>query len=147
MIYLGGSCSSENRTLMVEIAKMLRANGADIYCPFELKIENAWDYSQEDWAKMVFDKDVEAIDKANILVMVSAGRVSTAGTNWEQGYAYATGKKIYVFQLTEQKTSLMTYCGCTQFVNTDEQNIVRDIEKTLYEEKNDTKNVCSTVLT
>lgn len=46
MIYLAGSCSSEERTLMVNIAKFLRDNGKELYCPFELKIPDAWDYSQ-----------------------------------------------------------------------------------------------------
>jgi hypothetical protein len=36
---------------MVQVAKYLREKGAEIYCPWELKIENAWDYSQEDWAR------------------------------------------------------------------------------------------------
>ena len=30
------------------------------------------------------------------MVMITPGRVSTAGTNWEQGYAYAKGKQILV---------------------------------------------------
>ena len=63
-IYLAGPCDSENRSMMVQIAKEIRNYGSNIelYCPFELKIENAWDYPQEEWAQMVFDKDVEAID-------------------------------------------------------------------------------------
>lgn len=114
-IYLAGSCGIERRTAMQKIAATLRREGFEVYCPFELKIENAWDYSQEVWAQMVFDADVAAIDACDIMVLLSPGRVSTAGTNWEQGYAYAKGKPVYVFQYTKEPASLMTYCGCTNF--------------------------------
>ena len=60
-IYLAGSCSKDKRSRMEAVAAALREKGYEVYCPFELKIPNAWDYSQEDWAKMVFDKDVAAI--------------------------------------------------------------------------------------
>ena len=116
-IYLAGSCSKEERDRMEEIAAALRKKGYEVYCPFELKIHNAWDYSQEEWSKMVFDKDIAAIDECDFMILMSKGRNSTAGTNWEQGYAYAKGKDIFVFQYTKEETSLMTYCGCTRFIN------------------------------
>ena len=121
-IYLAGPCDSDHRTLMVNIAdyvKFLYAGHypGEVYCPWELKIENAWDYTQEDWAQMVFNKDVEAINAADFVIMISIGRQSTAGTNWEQGYAYATNKPVYVIQITDEPTSLMTYCGCKNFFN------------------------------
>jgi len=132
MIYLGGSCSSENRTLMMRIAEALRAEGNEVYCPFELKIEDAWNMSQERWARKVFVKDTEAIDKADTVIIITPGRDSTAGTNWEQGYAYAKGKEVLVFQITDQKTSLMTFCGCTTFFNSTEFDVVKDVVCALY---------------
>ena len=127
MIYLAGSCSSEHRTFMRKIAGKLRELGETVYCPFELKIENAWDYSQEDWAKMVFDSDIKALDEAETVIVISPGRISSAGTNWEQGYSYAKGKRVYVFQITEESTSLMTFCGCTSFRNTTESELAENI--------------------
>ena len=47
-IYLAGSCGSERRSYMVSVGEELRALGSEVYCPFELKIDNAWDMSQED---------------------------------------------------------------------------------------------------
>lgn len=114
-IYLAGSCGIERRTEMQKIARELRKN-YEVYCPFELKIENAWGMSQEKWAQKVFDADVAAIDAADCVIIISPGRVSTAGTNWEQGYAYAKGKAVWVFQYTKEPASLMTYCGSTTFV-------------------------------
>ena len=117
MIYLAGPCDSDHRTLMVEAATYIRSKHYDVYCPWELKIENAWDYSQEDWAKLVFDADIRALDAAEAVIMISLGRNSTAGTNWENGYAFAKGIPVHVIQITEDTTSLMTYWGCSSFSN------------------------------
>lgn len=128
-IYLAGSCATEQRTDMVRIAKYLRICGFEVYCPFELKIPDAWDMSQEAWAQKVFDADTKAIDECDIFFMVSPGRESTAGTNWEQGYAYAKGKKTIVVQYTDKPTSLMTFCGCNNFYN---YNSIKELCDNLY---------------
>ena len=114
-IYLAGSCGMEHRDRMKLVAKYLREHGYTVYCPFELKIENAWDYQQEEWAQKVFDCDIMAIDNCDFMVMISDGRMSSAGTNFEQGYAYAKCKPIFVFQYTNAPASLMTYCGCLRY--------------------------------
>lgn len=116
-IYLAGSCSKQYRHRMTVLARELRGKNYEVYCPFELKIENAWDYPQETWAQMVFDKDISAIDECDFVVMVSEGRMSSAGTNFEQGYAYAKGKPVFVFQYNDSPASLMTYCGSTMFLD------------------------------
>ena len=138
-IYLAGSCSKDDRENMTAIAEALRAESYTVYCPFELKIENAWDYSQEEWAKKVFDCDTMAIDNCDFMVMISRGRHSTAGTNWEQGYAYAKGKPVFVFQMTMWETSLMTYWGCTVFKNIpkdyDRETRLNTIAKFPYEDR------------
>ena len=131
-VYLAGPCDSENRTMMVEVARTIRANGYEVYCPFELKIENAWDMSQEAWGQKVFEKDIAAINSCDFIIMISLGRMSSAGTNWEQGYAYAIKKPIYVFQITDEPTSLMTYCGCTHFINTNKYEVFSKLEHILY---------------
>lgn len=120
-IYLAGPCDTENRTMMVSIAKILRENGHVVYCPWELKIENAWDMPQEEWAKKVFDADVTAINVCEIMIVISIGRESTAGTNWEQGYAFAKGIPTHVIQITDKSTSLMTYWGSNSFINYNRQ--------------------------
>lgn len=145
MIYLAGSCSSEQRTLMVKIADFLRKHNQEVYCPFELKIPNAWDYPQEEWARMVFEADKNAIDKCDLFLMISPGRNSTAGSNWEQGYAFALGKKTVIVQYTEDQTSLMTFCGCDHFVNTTKERILIDIYNIINDKFYD--GACTTILT
>lgn len=147
-IYLAGPCSAEHRTLLTNIAKGLRSQQIEVYAPFELQIPNAWDMSQEEWAEKVFNADIEAIDNADAMVVISIGRESTAGTNWEQGYAYANAKRVYVYQITEQPTSLMTYWGCTGFRNIDlhKEDIVKDIYCDI-NKYGTLQNKCMTVLT
>lgn len=155
-IYLAGPCSKEERPMMEAIAAALRAKGIyDVYCPFELKIPNAWDYPQEIWAQKVFESDMAAIDECDFMIMISKGRASTAGTNWEQGYVYAINKPIFVYQSTEAETSLMTYCGCDRFFNFDDwKGDPQWIADYLYEEfvpvwshNERTYTECKTVLT
>ena len=129
---------------MQTIASILRKNGYDVYCPFELKIENAWDMSQEDWAKKVFDADIRALNDCDIFLMITPGRNSTAGTNWEQGYAYAKGKRIIVLQYTDDTTSLMTFCGATKFFNCTEDDLFAG---TLFINPQMEQDVCKTILT
>lgn len=153
-IYLAGPCDNENRTLMVRIGKYLRRQGFEVYCPFELQIENAWDLTQEDWAEKVFYADKTAIEKCDFFFMISKGRISSAGTNWEQGYAKGIDKKVFVFQITREPTSLMTFCGCNYFYNTDEENIINTLHKVIIyldEDKGEhflfKNKICETVLT
>ena len=145
-IYLAGSCSSDQRTLMVNVAKHLREHSDkyDVYCPFELQIPNAWDMSQEDWSKKVFEADLNALNQCDIFLMISPGRHSTAGTNWEQGYAFAKGKRIIVLQITNDNTSLMTYCGCDVFINSNLDYLDYDLDIALRRENT---TACRTVLT
>ncbi len=150
-IYLGGPCDSEHRTLMVRVAEVLRNMGHDVYCPFELKIENAWDYSQEDWAQMVFEADISAMNHCDYAIVISLGRISSAGTNWECGYLYACGIPVYVLQVSESPTSLMTFCGADYFISTTEIDLVNELEVfgPLIENQtiNSYKKECLTVLT
>lgn len=114
-VYLCGPCDTEHRTTMMEVANTLRKNDFTVYCPWELKIKNAWDMPQEEWATIVFNNDITAIDNCDVFLMISYGRISSAGSNFELGYAYAIGKLTCVIQITASYTSLMTYCGCNYY--------------------------------
>lgn len=149
-VYLAGPCDSENRTLMTKVAKVLRERGdMEVYCPFELKIENAWDMSQEEWAKRVFASDLMKLFSTDLFIMISTGRESTAGTNWEQGFAFAQNKLIYVFQITDKPTSLMTYCGSDRFFNIENEfDLYRGLGSFPFNpDVSLKKGFCSTVLT
>ena len=147
-MYLAGPCDSEHRTMMVGVAKYLRDKNNEVYCPWELKIENAWDMPQEEWAKKVFDADIAAIDNAELVLAISLGRISSAGTNWEMGYAYGKGIPVHVIQITDKPTSLMTYCGCTSFINVSQKGNLQSALNWILENPTEASyNTCKTVLT
>jgi nucleoside 2-deoxyribosyltransferase len=78
----------------------------------EHTIKNAWDYSNQDWGRLVFEEDIRAINAADCIVAISYGRTkTTAGSSWEIGYAYGTGKKVVVVEMDEGPQSLMVSNG------------------------------------
>lgn len=110
-IYLATPLSLDKREDMEKAARILYTSGHDVYCPVDLKIPNAWDYPNNEWGLMVFQSDINAINNADIVVMLSYGRMSTAGANWEAGYAFGIGKKIIVVEMTNEIMSLMVANG------------------------------------
>ena len=111
-IYIAGSVAPEFRTSVNELTRRLRENGYDVYAPLEHTVENAWDWPNDEWGLQIFRMDVEAINQCDIMVVLSWGRrMTTAGTSWEQGYAYGTGKKILFVEMNNEEQSLMCANG------------------------------------
>lgn len=92
--------------------EILRELGFDVYCPWEMKIPHAWDYTNQEWGLMVFTADLQELQKCDLVVVLSYGRTSTYGTAWEQGFAYARGKYIIVVEMNDKTQSLMISNGC-----------------------------------
>lgn len=76
-----------NRKLRDEIKKA----GFDVFLPQE-DSNNIKD--EKNRQKIIFNKNLVAIDKADILVSVVDGADVDSGTSWEIGYAYALGKPV-----------------------------------------------------
>lgn len=111
-IYIAGSVAPEFRTSVNELTHRLRENGYDVYAPLEHTVENAWDWPNDEWGLQIFRMDVEAINQCDIMVVLSWGRrMTTAGTSWEQGYAYGVGKKILFVEMNNEEQSLMCANG------------------------------------
>lgn len=111
-IYLASSLSEEHRPKMYEVLESLRSQGHDVYAPVEHKIEGAWDYSNSEWGRKVFENDINAIKASECVVALSNGRNTTAGASWEIGYAYGIGKTVIVAEMTPGPHSLMVSNGC-----------------------------------
>ena len=95
-----------------EAAKeILIARGHRVYNPVENQIPNAWDYPNDEWGLMVFTEDIHAIQQSDAVVLLTYGRMGTAGSNWEAGFAYALGKKVIVVEMTDDIMSLMVANG------------------------------------
>lgn len=110
-IYLATPLSGDKRADMSKAAVILRDAGFEVYCPVEHKIPNAWDYPNNEWGLMVFQSDIDAINSADLVVMLSYGRMSTAGANWEAGYSFGIGKQVIVVEMTDEIMSLMVANG------------------------------------
>ena len=111
-IYLATTLALDKRNDMYIAIEILRSiHGLDVYAPVEHVIDNAWDYPNNEWGLMVFNTDVTAIKDCDVMVMLSYGRNSTAGANWEAGYAFGIGKTIIVVEMTDEVMSLMVANG------------------------------------
>ena len=90
----------------------------DLYVPMEHTIEGAWDMSNAEWARKVFEEDVHAIDEAEVVFVINHGMYSDSGTAWECGYAYAKNKKVFlIVPSMEEESSLMMVNGCTDVLS------------------------------
>lgn len=93
------------------------ANNFEFYMPHQLKIENAWDMSLEDWSKAVYDKDMAELEDADIVIFISFGKENNAGSAFEVGYVCGSNKKtkkqkLIVIKMTDEPESLMITSSC-----------------------------------
>ena len=111
-IYLASPLFTEfERENVKAVANYLRAKGHSVYVPMEHSIENAWDYSNAEWARMVFEEDVKAIRECDEVHCIYYGLYSDSGTAWECGFAYALGKPVELIDQSNNEVSLMVVNG------------------------------------
>ena len=114
MVYLAapfGEPLSDKRNNALNAKRILENKGLTVFCPWEYMIPHAYEYPNNEWGQMVFINDVKALDGADIVVVLSYGRNSTAGTNWEAGYAFGTGKTVIIVEMTKEIMSVMVSNG------------------------------------
>ena len=88
-----------HRAAAVKAAEILRRRGIDTYLPLEHKVPNAWDLPNHEWGAAVYRADVKAIRNSDTVVVLSYGRLGSAGTAWEAGYAFGIGKRVIVVEM------------------------------------------------
>ena len=111
-IYLASPLFTEfERENVKAVASYLRSKGHSVYVPMEHSIENAWDYSNHEWAQMVFEEDVKAIRECDEVHCIYYGLYSDSGTAWECGFAYALGKPVELIDQSNNEVSLMVVNG------------------------------------
>ena len=107
--------TDEERALVREYANQFRQyDEIEVYVPMEHKIEDAYSMTNAEWGRKVFEADITALNECDAVVVLYYGLISDSGTAWEQGYAYAKGKDVYVFYVGDKKdahTSLMVVNG------------------------------------
>lgn len=99
----------------------LRDEGHNVYVPQEHTIEGAWDMSNENWARCVFEDDVTAINNCDVVVALNFGMYSDSGTAWECGYARALGIAVVQVLCGEPNTaySMMMISSASKVVSFD----------------------------
>lgn len=111
-IYVATSLAKEFWEENKKVVNYLRSLGQfDVYYPLEGKVPDKKSMTNVEWGQYVFEMDKRAIDSADFVVMLSRGRWSTAGTNWEVGYCYGVGKKVVVVEMNDTPQSLMISNG------------------------------------
>lgn len=110
-IYVAGPIDVLKTSDRLAVEHILELKGFEVYSPTQHHIPNAWDYPNNEWGLMVFQNDIEAIQNSDYVVMLSYGRDSTAGSNWEAGYAFGIGKKVIIVEMTDNPMSLMVANG------------------------------------
>ena len=79
----------------------------NFYLPHQLKIENAWDISLEEWSRKVFEEDLKALNESDLVIFISYGKENNSGSVWEVGYAYRKQIPIVMIKMTDGAESLM----------------------------------------
>lgn len=118
-IYLASPFFNNDELVLYRSAILqLRGAGYEVYVPQEHEIENAWDLSNEDWARAVYLADVKAIRDCDVVMVLNFGMYSDSGTAWEAGYAFAMKTPtIHVLCGGENATySLMMMNGCDKVI-------------------------------
>lgn len=122
-IYICGSFS--NSTLrkhlnhMIELVRK-RFSDVNMYIPMEYKVpgdfqklDGTWNLSNYEWAKKVYESDLEHLNNADLVVALYTSHICSSGTTWEIGYA--CGKEIpviaYIPDESNRDMSLMVMNG------------------------------------
>lgn len=117
-IYLASPWFKDSERVMYrQILDKMRSQGHEVYAPIEHEIEDAWEKSNEQWAREVFSADIQAIRDCDEVWVLNFGMYSDSGTAWECGFAYGIGKTVrqLVYNFGEQIFSLMMINGCDEF--------------------------------
>ncbi len=91
-IYIAGPlCEQKNRNFLEQIDKICKDLGFETFLPHR----DAGLYDGDlNKIKEISERDLEEINKCEIMVGVLNGIYVGAGTAWEMGYAQAIGKKV-----------------------------------------------------
>jgi nucleoside 2-deoxyribosyltransferase len=91
-LYLAGPLFTlAEQSFNAELARFLEGEGFEVWLPQEHE-------PRSNTASGIFHMDVEALDRADMVVACMDGPDPDSGTAWECGYAYAKGKPIVCYR-------------------------------------------------
>ena len=120
--YADRNKTEERKASIKKIVEQIKTHlQANFYLPQELKIENAWDYSLEEWGHKVYQEDLGHLIFADTVIFISFGKENNAGAVWEVGFiaglnaaSQHSNKNIIMIKMNNEAESLMI----TNSVNT-----------------------------
>lgn len=109
--------TNTERAIYADVISNLRKHGYDVFVPQEHTIENGEKMPNSEWARAVFNMDMEALKNCDAVVALNWGLYSDSGTAWECGAAYALGKPILqvICGHQEEPYSCMMLSGATTY--------------------------------
>ena len=142
-IYFAGPMFSKGeKDFNLKLVKVLEDHGYEVFLPQRDGIEAALleGKTAEEKLKIIFEKDVNEITKADILVMLIDGRVPDEGACIELGIAYANGKRCYGFKTDTRSVEagmdlnpMISGCMTRIFKNYDGDMLIEEIKEYLSE--------------
>lgn len=111
--------TAEEKRVINKVALVLHRAGFETHLPMEHGVPDAWAYTNEEWARKMFELDREAIDECDGVLCIYYGMNSDSGTSWEVGYSFAMGKQVVIFHyydIEQEIGSLMICNGASQNV-------------------------------
>lgn len=93
-IYIAGPIKEKELIQeMIEVVKK-RYPDANLYIPMDYKVpgdfqklDGTWNLPNHEWAKKVFESDINHLKNSDLIFSLYTGYYHTSGTIWEIGYA------------------------------------------------------------
>lgn len=82
--------------------------------PMDFEVDCGMDMLNAEWGLKVYQHDVEDIQRADEVWVVSHGLYGDTGTAWECGYAHGIGKTVRLMVIENDLQSLMMVNGCDE---------------------------------
>lgn len=105
---------------VVERIKRTSKQNFDWFLPQQLVINHAWDLSLEEWSYAVYQKDIDGLNDADIVLFISYGKENNSGSVWECGYAFAKNIPVIVIKMTNDVESIMVFGSAKAILMYDE---------------------------
>ena len=101
--------------------ELLTARGLEVFSP-RLHEVRAPVTDRARWSRETFRSDRQALDAADMVVMLYHGAYSDSGTAWEAGYACALGKPVVVVHVGKDSaaSNLMVHESAAANITLDE---------------------------
>ena len=137
-VYFAGPLFNQSeKDYNLKLSNLLEAHGYKVFLPQRDGFEAALleNKTEEELTKLIFDKDVSEVLKADIIFMNLDGRIPDEGACVELGIAYANKKRCYGIKTdtraAEMKLDLNPMiAGCFKkiFKNFDGEKLIEELE-------------------